>query len=138
MAFSFPITHNSKHTPWGGASGDADMVMLGVDWSGAAFKMGIAALVGSTPLITLINETAGTQGISATYDAGYVDPITGETVGATIIRPQIDEATFEALTWGDDTTAPLALVHDFLITPSGEPQFVWFDGTFTILPGVSD
>lgn len=138
MAFVFNIIHNSKHTPWGGASGDADMIMLGVDWTGAAFKMGLAAQVGSTPLITLTNQTAGTQGISATYDAAYVDPINGETVGATIIRAQIDEATFEALTWSDDTTEPLVLAHDFLITPSGEPQFVWFDGTFTILPGVAD
>ena len=138
MAFVFNITHNSKHTQWGGADGSADMIMLGVDWSAAAFKMGLAGQVGSTPLITLINATAGTQGISATYDAAYVDPVTGETVGATIVRPQIDEATFEALDWGDDTTASLVLAHDFLVTPTGQQQFVWFDGLFTILPGVAD
>jgi hypothetical protein len=138
MAFTFNITHNSRHTPWGGADGSADMIMLGVDWSAATFKMGIAPLVGATPIITLNNASAGSQGISASYDSAYVDPDTGETVGATIVRPQIDEATFEALTWGSDTTAPLVLAHDFLVTPSGAQQFVWFDGSFTILPGVAD
>ena len=138
MAFSFPITQNSKHTPWGGATGTADMIVLGLDWSGAAFKMSFAPLVGSAAVITLTNAAAGTQGISATYDAGYVDDVTGLVVGATIIRPQIDEATFEALTWGSDTTAPLVLYHDFIVTPTGEPQFVWFDGVTTILPGVGD
>ena len=137
MAFSFPITHNSKHTPWGGASGHADMVYLGMDWSAATFRFTLAPLVGSAALITLTNQTAGTQGISATYDAGYVDDRTGLVVGATIIRPQIDEATFEALTWGA-TDEPLVLFHDMLVTPSGEPQFVWFDGVTTILPGVGD
>ena len=137
MAFTFPIVHNSKHTPWGGASGDADMVVLGLDWSGAAFVFTLAPLPGSAGVITLINQPAGTQGISATYDAGYVHPNTGLVVGATIIRPQIDEATFEALTWGA-TDEPLVLAHDMLITPSGEPQFVWFDGAFTIYPGVGD
>lgn len=138
MTFTFPITHNSKHTPWGGASGHADMIVLGEDWSGAAFKMTFAPLVGSAAVITLTNQTAGTQGISATYDVAYVDPETGLVVGATTIRPQIDEATFEALTWGSDTTAPLTLYHDFLVTPTGDPQFVWFDGVTTILPGVGD
>lgn len=137
MAFTFPIVHNSKHTPWGGASGDADMVVLGLDWSGAAFKFSIAPQVGSVALITLTNAAAGSQGISATYDASYVDDRTGLVVGATIIRPQIDEATFEALTWGP-TDEPLVLAHDMLVTPSGEPQFVWFDGAFTIYPGVGD
>lgn len=137
MAFTFPITHNSRHTPWGGATGDADMVYLGVDWSAATFRFTLAPLVGSAALITLTNQTAGTQGISATYDAGYVDDVTGLVVGATIIRPQIDEATFEALTWGA-TDEPLVLAHDMLVTPSGEPQFVWFDGVFTIYPGVGD
>ena len=137
MAFTWNITHNSKHTPWGGASGHADMVYLGMDWSAATFRFTLAPLVGSAALITLTNQTAGTQGISATYDAGYVDDRTGLVVGATIIRPQIDEATFEALTWGA-TDEPLVLFHDMLVTPSGEPQFVWFDGVTTILPGVGD
>lgn len=137
MAFTFPIVHNSKHTPWGGATGDADMIYLGVDWSAATFRFTLAPLPGSGALITLTNAAAGSQGISATYDASYVDDQTGLVVGATIIRPQIDEATFEALTWGP-TDEPLVLYHDMLVTPSGAPQRVWFDGTFTILSGVGD
>jgi len=137
MAFTWNITHNSRHTPWGGATGDADMVYLGVDWSAATFRFTLAPLPGSAALITLTNAGAGTQGISATYDPDYIDDVTGLVVGATIIRPQIDETTFEALTWGA-TDEPLVLYHDMIVTPSGEPQRVWFDGTFTILSGVGD
>lgn len=137
MAFTWNITHNSKRTPWGGATGDADMVYLGIDWSAAAFRMTLAPLPGSAALITLTNQVAGTQGISATYDAGYLHPETGVVVGATIIRPQIDEVTFEALTWGE-SDEPLVLYHDMLVTPFGAPQRVFFDGTFTILAGVGD
>lgn len=137
MAFTWNITHNSRHTPWGGATGDADMIYLGVDWSAATFRFTLAPLPGSGAIITLMNAAAGSQGISATYDASYVDDRTGLVVGATIIRPQIDEATFEALTWGP-TDEPLVLAHDMLVTPSGEPQFVWFDGAFTIYPGIGD
>jgi hypothetical protein len=138
MAFSFNISHHSRHTPWGGADGSADIVMLGVDWSAAAFQMALAYTLGGTPAITLPNASAGSQGVSATYDATYVDPDTGATVGATIIRPQINEVTFEALTWPADTTQPLVMAFDFLVTPSGEPQFVWFYGNMTIHPGVGD
>lgn len=137
MAFTFSITHHSRRTPWGGASGDADIVALGQDLSAAAFVMTFAPQVGSAGVITLTNQTAGTQGISATYDAGYVHPNTGATVGATIVRPQIDEATFEALTWGA-TNEPLVLAYDMLVTPSGGVQYVWFKGEFTIYPGVGD
>lgn len=137
MAFDFNITHPSKHVPFGGASGDGDFIYLGVDLSAAAFVMTIAPQVGSAGIITLTNASAGTQGISATYNAGYVHPTTGQVVGATTVRPQIDETTFEGLTWGA-TDEPLVLAYDMLVTPSGGVQYVWFKGTFTIHPGVGD
>lgn len=140
MAFELPIEHFSKHVPWGGASGDADIIEMGVNLTGAAFAMNFATANGGTPIagIALTTATAGSQGVSVTYDADYVHPETGEVIGASTIRPQIDEASLEALTWGADPSAPLVLRYDLLVTPSGTPQEVYCYGTFTLHPGIGD
>ena len=57
-------------------------------------------------------------------------------VGASIITPQIDEATLEALTYTG--AADLVLYHDLLVTPSGLPQRAELYGTFTITQGIGD
>lgn len=140
MAFELNIEHFSKHVPWGGASGNADIVKLGVDWTGASFLMSFASAKGATPIagVTLNNAVAGSQGISLTYDAEYVHPSTGAVVGATIIRPFIPEASLEALTWGAVASDPLILFYDLLVTPSGQPQQVFCFGKFTLQPGIGD
>jgi len=140
MAFELNIFHPSKHVVWGGASGNADLVLVGNDWSGATFVMSFAATQGGTPIagVTLGNAAAGSQGISASYDATYVHPETGAIVGATTIRPQIDETSLEALVWGSDPSADLVLHYDLLVTPVGGAQQVFCYGTFTLQPGVSD
>ena len=127
-----------KRVPWGGASGAADIDVAGVDWSAAAFKLDIRVSPGdtTTPLVSLTNAAAGSQGISATYDAGYVMP-DSELVGATIIRPQIDEATLEALALGARASDPVALSYDLHITPAGGVKTVLCFGAFTIMPGVT-
>jgi hypothetical protein len=131
----------TKHAMAGGATGDLDILRLGRDWSGAAFVLTLRPAEGGTgsALVTLTNQSAGTQGISATYDAGETDPDTGLVVGGTTIVPQIDEATMEALSWGSTPTdEPLVLSYDLLVTPSGEPQRQVLFGSFTIYPGVGD
>lgn len=140
MAFELPIEHLSRHVTFGGSSGDGDIELMGEDWSSAAFRMTFSASKGGSAIsgLTLSAATAGTQGISATYDAGYIHPDTGAIVGATTIRPQIDEASFEALSWGSDPAAPLILYYDLLVTPAGQTQQVFCFGTFTIQPGVGD
>ncbi|PTR08671.1 MULTISPECIES: hypothetical protein [unclassified Novosphingobium] len=140
MAFELNIFHPSKRVPWGGASANADLVLVGTDWSAAAFSMSFAATQGGTAIadIQLANAAAGSQGISASYDASYVHPETGAVVGATTIRPQIDEASLEALVWGSDPTANLVLHYDLLVTPVGGVQQVFCYGTFTIQPGIGD
>jgi hypothetical protein len=135
MAFEFNPTA-FKHVPWGGGSGLADIVVLGKDWSGATFLWQFGAATDLLIDISLANASAGSQGVSATYDAGYVHPETGAVVGATTIRPQIDEATLEALTYSG--VADLELAHTFYITPSGEPERVYCYGTMTIKQGVAD
>lgn len=129
MAFEKSWIHRNKHTPWLGS-----FVLVGENVSAATFKMTFAAQQGGAALITLNNATAGTQGVSAAYDAGYVHPSTGAIVGATTITAQVDEATWEALTF-PTAPSPLVLAYDLLF---GTPQQPVFYGTFTVYPGVGD
>lgn len=140
MAFELNISHPSKHVAWGGASGNADLIIVGSNWSGATFKMSFAEAAGGTPIlgIQLANAAAGSQGISADYDASYLHPETGAVVGATTIRPQIDEDSLEALAWGSDPSADLVLHYDLLVIPPSSVQQVFCYGSFTIQPGVGD
>lgn len=142
MAFEDNIEHRSKHVPWGGDTTEADYVELGEDWSGAAFTMQFATAPGGTVIsdMTLGKVTdPAVKGITATYDAGYIDPESGEAVGATLIRPLIPEANLEALSWGSTPASdPLVLHYDLLVAPSGKQQRVYSHGTFTLYPGVGD
>ena len=113
--------------------------ILGPDFSGAAFALHIRNHPGDTgsPLVSLTTATAGTQGVSATYDAAYVYDDEGSTAPATVILVQIDEATLEALALNNPTSGPLELSYDLHITPSGGVKFVAAYGKFTIYPGVT-
>lgn len=128
-----------KRTPWGGATGEGDLVLLGVDYSAAAFLMQIRWREGDagTAILTLANASAGIQGISATYDAGYLHPDTGAVMGATIIRRQIDEAAMEAIALASPANVTLNLKHDMHATPVGLPKSVIVYGDFFIKPGVT-
>lgn len=128
-----------KRVPWGGVSGEADMVVLGADWSAGTFAMQLRNEPGDTgtALVSLTNASPGAQGTSASYDAGYLHPETGVVVGATIIRPQINETTIEALALDSDPAKPLVLHYDIHATISGIGKFVLMAGTFTIKPGVT-
>lgn len=135
------ITHSSRYAPWGGATGLQDWVELAVDWSGAAYVMTLAEVQGGAAIITLTNAAAGSQGISATYDAtyDYTDANgVAQTSAATVIRPQIDEATLEGLSTFPPAPDPYELVYQLLVTPTGEPQRVIYEGSFTINHGVGD
>lgn len=140
MAFERNAVHRSRHTPWGGATGAGDIVILGVNWSAAAFVWAFCKTIGGTPStpngFSLANAASGSEGVSATYDAAYVHPETGEVVGATRITPQVNEATLEGLTYTG--TDPLVLYHDLLVTPSGQPQRPVAYGTLTIHQGIGD
>ncbi|MGF7152607.1 hypothetical protein [Novosphingobium gossypii] len=137
-AFNYPIDHYSRHVQWGGAVGDADVILFGPDYSGTAFVLTLAAAPGSAALKTLTNAAAGAEGVSATFENPFTHPVTGEVGSATIIRPQINEATFEGLAWGADVTAPLELYYDLLMTPVSAPQRAVCFGTFTLHPGIGD
>lgn len=138
MATELDIAVRSKRVPWGGASGEADIDWMREDISGATFKMEIRLEPGDTgsALVTLNNATAGSEGISATYDAGYLHPDTEEVVGATIIRPQINEATMEALATAADTSDSVEANYDIHATISGVKRLLLY-GKFTYYPGVT-
>ncbi|MFC4255378.1 hypothetical protein GRI97_08065 [Altererythrobacter xixiisoli] len=125
-----------RHAPWGGTTGAEDIIWIGDDWSAAVFRMVIASDYGADPIITLTNQPEGQQGISAAYDPDMVHPTSGAIVGGTIIRPQIDKATLEALPDPTVESANIALVHMLYATPPGRPQRVVRSGSFTIRQGV--
>ncbi len=129
-----------RRVPFGGATADRDFIVLGLDWSAADFWLQVRPAAGGsdTPLVDLATATAGSEGISADYDAAYLDPETGEEVGATIIRPQIDQATLEAISWGQiDPDQQLSLVYDLHVQPPGEPVRLFAAGAFPLQPGVT-
>lgn len=128
-----------KRVPFGGSNGEGDLPILGVNWSGATFKMDLRASAGDTgtALVALTNASAGSQGISAVYDADYLAPDTDEPVGTTIVRIQIDEATMEGIALAARPSEPLALYYDLHVTPSGEAKRVLMFGKFTIYPGAT-
>ncbi|MFN3474095.1 MAG: hypothetical protein ACK4ZW_08625 [Blastomonas sp.] len=129
-----------KRVPFVESDG-ATIVHIGPDWSDAAFKMDIRQAPGDTgtPIITLATATAGSQGISATYEAAYLFQVNGTptTAPATKILIQIDEATIEALDLGTPPDEPVELYYDLHATPSGGIKRVLCEGKFTIKPGAT-
>ncbi|MES2904639.1 MAG: hypothetical protein V4696_10680 [Pseudomonadota bacterium] len=133
MAVELNIVAVSKRVPW-----VEDLPVEGPDYSGGTFKMEFRQDPGDTgtALVTLNNASAGSEGISATYDADYADPETGEAFGATVFLFHINEATMEGLAVATPTRSPVVLHYDLHVTPSGGTKFVLCYGTFTYMPGV--
>lgn len=122
-----------KSAVFGGASGRVFIDVLGKNLSGATFAWAFSRTNGGTPEFTLTNAAAGTQGISATYDAGMVRPDNGAVVGGTRIVPQIDEATLEGLTFAG--AADLELIHTLYETAVGGSKRVRCEGVLTVKQG---
>lgn len=139
MALELDILVRSKRVPWGGTTSEADIVVLGMDYSGATFAMEIRNTPGDsgTALVSLTNASPGAQGISATYDPDYVHPLTGVEVGATTIRPQINETTMEGLVTATPGDAPVDAHYDLHLTPEGGAKLLYLYGRFSYAPGVT-
>lgn len=138
MAARRDIEHYSRATQWGGASEDdgSVVVLWGFNWSAAAFVASFAPRNGGSPAIVLGNAAPGAQGISAVLDPTYANRITGEIGPATIVTLQINAAAFLGLAWGSDTSKPLLLDHNLLVTPPGAPQRALRFGVFSLLYGI--
>jgi len=120
----------------------ATIVFIGEDYSGGAYAMHVRNNPGDTdtPILSLAGATAGTQGISVTYDPAYVyvdETGTEQTGPASLVLIQVDEATLEALSLGTPTDEPVVLYYDLHITPSGAPKRIVSQGKFIINPGVT-
>lgn len=128
-----------RNVPWGGSAAEEDWIILGEDLSAATWAMQIRPAPGdtATPLVSLTNAAAGVQGISASWDAGYSDPETGATVGATRVRPLIDKATLQAIPAAADPMKSRILHFDLIGTPSGGQAAIFAAGMFVLNPGVT-
>lgn len=120
----------------------ATIVFVGEDFSGGTYLMHVRNNPGDVgdPILSLAGATAGTQGISVTYDTDYlyVDERGVEQTGpASLVLIQIDEATIEALSLGTPTDQPVNLHYDLHVTPLGGVKRVASQGQFIILPGVT-
>lgn len=118
---------------FGGPSGRVFINVLGQDLSGAAFLWAFSRTNGGTAEITLSNAAASAEGVSATYDAGMIHPVSGEVIGGTRIVPRINEATLEALTFSG--ASDLNLIHNLYETPVGGTKRVRCQGILTIRQG---
>lgn len=128
-----------RHVPWGGAGSDEEWVLLGENLTGATLRLQVRPSEGDTaaPLIDLSGAAAGTEGLSLTYDAGYVDTETSAVVGATVIMPYVLKATLEAIAPASDPAQPRELVYDLQVTASGGIARLRCFGSFTLMPGVT-
>ena len=133
MSVEIPYFHPSRKVQWGGSNGEADLFIYGLDWNAATFLMTFAYNQGESPAITLTNAAAGSQGLSAIYDATLIHPTTGAVVGGTRIRPQINSATLLGLNW--TVIATKVMHYDLKITPAGISEIPYSYGTFKIRVG---
>jgi len=109
---------------------------VGLDFSGGTFALQVRLRPGTAgdALISLTNQTAGTQGLSVA-----VTEEDGTDVSTLTI--QIDEATIDALlpaaSNGQKAGTDVALFYDLIITATGLPKSRWLEGSFTIAEGVT-
>lgn len=115
---------------------DNVLPVIGIDYTGASFAMHVRNDYGDTgdPIIEIGDSVSGSEGLSVTY-GDYADPVTGETVQASIIRIKINETTIEGIDLAVDEADDLRLVYDIHLTPSGGSKFVLCRGPFIITPG---
>jgi hypothetical protein len=119
---------------------DETIARMGINLTGATLACEIRNRPGDsgTPLITLGNASAPTQGLSISYDSGFPDPLGKLPNGASLLRIIISEATLEGLAYAADPAQIVTLSYDIHVTPSGGgTKFVFASGAFIVNPGVT-
>ena len=107
-----------------------------VDFTGAVFKMEVRLYKDAlqTPLISLTNSAAPSQGISVAKSV-----VDGVTVSDVTIR--IDKSTIDATEpfTGSNRTlgADVRIKYDLHITPPGQLERRWIEGDFIVAAGVT-
>lgn len=120
----------------------ATFVFVGENFAGSVCAMHVRNNPGDTgtPILSLTDATAGTQGISVSYDPDYFyvdEKGVEQSAPASLVLIQIDEATIETLPLGTPNDKPLDLHYDLHVTPTGAPKRVVAAGRFIIKPGVT-
>jgi hypothetical protein len=129
-----------RNAPYGGVGMEKDFVHLGENLSGSTLRLQIRTAPGNRidALITLNAVGApNTPGLYHQWSAGYLHPVTGATVGASIVTPFIADTALEALPWPPERDQPIVLHYDYLVTPAGGIERVECFGKFTLYPGVT-
>ena len=127
MAGILNLPLGQKRTPF-----VESIAFTGLDFTGATFLMHFRNQPGDTgtPVISLANAVAGSQGLS-------VAVATSGGVPTSTLTIRIDEATMEGLPFAAPTSEYLILHYDLHITPSGGTKRVWLRGLFYVDPGVT-
>ena len=115
-----------------------DMIgVRGIDLSGATLLMQVRAYrdAPGAPLVNLANADPPAQGLS-------VSVVTESGVPTSTIKIRINETTIENLlpfpASGVEPGADVPLVWDLLVAKAGVVEKSrWFEGAFTIVPGVT-
>lgn len=113
-----------------------DIRFVGLDFTGGTFAMQVRLLPGTagSALISLTNQTAGTQGLSVVVT-------TESGVSVSTLKIQIDESTIDTLlpasSNGQKAGTDVVLFYDLIITGGGVPKTRWLEGRFTIAEGVT-
>lgn len=123
-----------RHAPWVFEIGH-----IAFDWSDAAFEFTVRQYYDAPgdPLIYLDNQTAGTEGISATV------ALDDDDVPTTTATLRIDQTTLEAIqpfavTSGSPNREPgfdVKLYYDYAVTPDGGDRDIKLRGSFIIQAG---
>lgn len=133
MGETFPVRYDLavyRGAPWRFALG-----IRGYDLTGAALKMQVRSYPDAPDpaLLTLNKVTTLVQGL-------FLDIAAGTPVTSTIVL-SIDEATITDLlpfpSNGAEPGEPVVLAYDLLVTPAGGLKTRWFEGAFSIFPGVT-
>lgn len=119
----------------------------GLDLTGGTFALQIRSYrdAPGDPLVSLTNQTAGTQGLSVVVS-------TVDDMPVSVITIQINETTIEGLlpfavtsgvanrkaaTVTDPTASDVKLAYDLHVTATGIPKQRFVEGTFTIKAGAT-
>jgi len=113
-----------------------DIRFVGLNFTGGTFALQVRLLPGAagSALISLTNQTAGTQGLSVVVT-------TESGVSVSTLKIQIDESTIDTLlpasTNGQKAGTDVVLFYDLIITGGGVAKTRWLEGRFIIAEGVT-
>ncbi|MCJ2183132.1 hypothetical protein MTR62_10575 [Novosphingobium sp. 1949] len=124
-----------RYAVWGGPDGSESLVYLGENMTDARFAWSFSESRGGAVCFTLENANAGEQGLCPQYYSDYEHPVSGRTMGATVLLAQIDEETLEQVSAQVAPGETVSLFHTLYVTRSDGAKQVELVGTLDIKQG---